>query len=156
MNRRSLFRSGEPGFSYDPPCYSRWYSRGDVVPVRWPKVGRGGSRTDLAQASACFRQGLEWPLTRANACRMRKVRRYRWPGALNARQLAEFANGRPSYHGKRRANRYAAGEPRLISEGGSSYGPRSVRSTWGLGVGESSGRRGARASHPKRPACLAL
>ena len=36
--RRSLFRSGEPGISYDPPCYSRWYSRGVVVPMRWPKV----------------------------------------------------------------------------------------------------------------------
>jgi hypothetical protein len=41
MIRRSLFRSGEPGFCYDPPCYSRWYSRSVVVPMRWPKVVRG-------------------------------------------------------------------------------------------------------------------
>jgi hypothetical protein len=121
MNRRSLFRSGEPGFCYDPPCYSRWYSRGVVVPVRWPKVGYGVGPVQIrSYASTRFRQGLEWPLTRTGACRMQIVHRYQWAGALNARQQADFGGRRRSDGAKRCTNRYAAAHPRVAVKGGSS------------------------------------
>ena len=95
--------------------------------MRWPKVEHGVDpvQTDLAQAHT-FCQGLERPLTRAGACRMQKVHRYRWPGAVKARQRTDFGGGRSSDDARRCTDRCAADiavRPRF-TVGLEQYGPR--------------------------------
>jgi hypothetical protein len=93
-------------------------SRGSVM--THPAIVAGRVGVSLFRCAGPKRD-TEWVPYRSDlACRMQIVHRYRWPGALKARQRTDFWGKRCSDAAKRRTNRYAAAEPRVIVKGGSS------------------------------------